>query len=160
SFAVGPLWRTTMATKNTKHDPLEAAKITGDRAAADAAALGATMPVNPAQPSPAVIAATTQQQPAPSTDGPVYAPGHVPPGQFVPPAEPPAPALSQDGPTIEEYIAAGYPADKYPPDGYAEKPSPGLTRHKAGGVIDPEWIEAARVAARARDDAEDARRRG
>lgn len=27
--------------------------------------------------------------------------------------------LRLDGPTVEEYVAAGYPADKYPPQGYA-----------------------------------------
>lgn len=32
-----------------------------------------------------------------------------------------------DGPTIEEWMKAGYPADRYPPFDYAEKPSPGLT---------------------------------
>jgi hypothetical protein len=31
--------------------------------------------------------------------------------------------LKQDGPTIEEFIAAGYSPDKYPPKGYASKSS-------------------------------------
>lgn len=29
--------------------------------------------------------------------------------------------LRQDGPTVEEFVAAGYPASKYPPAGYASK---------------------------------------
>lgn len=32
-----------------------------------------------------------------------------------------APALRDDGPTVEEFVKAGYPADKYPPAGYASK---------------------------------------
>lgn len=118
--------------KNAKHDPLEAAKITGDRAAADVAALGATMPVDPRFPAPA----------ATGDGGPVEA------GQFVQPPTTPETAekaLRDDGPTIEMFIAAGYHADDYPPRGYAEKPSPGLTRYKAGGPIDQEWIDAARA---------------
>lgn len=48
------------------------------------------------------------------------------------PAKPPEPprnaeGLRLDGPTLEMHVAAGYPADKYPPEGYASKPSPGLT---------------------------------
>lgn len=35
------------------------------------------------------------------------------------------------GPTFEEYIAAGYPADKYPPQGYAERDSEGLRAYRA-----------------------------
>lgn len=33
-----------------------------------------------------------------------------------------------DGPTLEEFVRAGYPAENYPPLGYAEKPSAGLTK--------------------------------
>ncbi len=29
-------------------------------------------------------------------------------------------ALRLDGPTLEEYVAAGYPAEQYPPKGYAK----------------------------------------
>jgi len=36
-----------------------------------------------------------------------------------------------DGPTLEEYVAAGYKAENYPPDGYAERPSAGLTEYRA-----------------------------
>ena len=112
--------------KPTKHDPLEAAKITTERAQADEAALGVTMPVDPTRP-PLV--------------------GEVPPGQFVPPPESgePATPLLEGGPTIEEWIASGYPAEKYPPSGYAEKPSSGLTLYKAGSPIPEDWIDAARA---------------
>ncbi len=33
--------------------------------------------------------------------------------------------LRQDGPTLEEFVAAGYAAENYPPKGYAAKPSLG-----------------------------------
>ena len=43
------------------------------------------------------------------------------------PPKAPAPAASSelrtDGPTLEEYVAAGYDAKTYPPKGYAAKPS-------------------------------------
>jgi len=32
-----------------------------------------------------------------------------------------APALRQDGPTVAEYVAAGYKASNYPPHGYASR---------------------------------------
>lgn len=32
--------------------------------------------------------------------------------------------LRDDGPTIAEFIAAGYPASKYPPEGYASRSTP------------------------------------
>ncbi|EHK56908.1 hypothetical protein [Allomesorhizobium alhagi] len=32
--------------------------------------------------------------------------------------------LRDDGPTIAEYVAAGYPASKYPPEGYASRSTP------------------------------------
>lgn len=35
-----------------------------------------------------------------------------------------APSLRQDGPTVEEYVAAGYKAAQYPPDGYASRSTP------------------------------------
>lgn len=37
--------------------------------------------------------------------------------------EAPAVALRDDGPTIAEYVSAGYPATAYPPQGYASKSS-------------------------------------
>jgi hypothetical protein len=41
------------------------------------------------------------------------------------PAEPPTntEGLRLDGPTLEEYVKAGYKAENYPPKGYAAKPS-------------------------------------
>ncbi|BEV43930.1 hypothetical protein [Afipia carboxidovorans] len=33
-------------------------------------------------------------------------------------------ALREDGPTVAEFVAAGYPADKYPPSGYASRSTP------------------------------------
>jgi hypothetical protein len=32
--------------------------------------------------------------------------------------------LKQDGPTVAEYVAAGYPASQYPPKGYASRSTP------------------------------------
>lgn len=43
--------------------------------------------------------------------------------------------LSNGGPTLEEYIAAGYKAEGYPPSGYAEKPSEGLTLYRTTGQL-------------------------
>ncbi|NGO50434.1 hypothetical protein [Allomesorhizobium camelthorni] len=34
------------------------------------------------------------------------------------------PALGDDGPTVAEYVAAGYLASKYPPEGYASRSTP------------------------------------
>jgi hypothetical protein len=55
----------------------------------------------------------------------------------------PAPSPSSDergpSPTIEQWVDAGYPAAKYPPDGYDEVPSPGLTRYRqTGSLAEPE----------------------
>ena len=36
------------------------------------------------------------------------------------------------GPTFEEWTAAGYAPEAYPPKGYPEKPSAGLTAYRAG----------------------------
>lgn len=36
------------------------------------------------------------------------------------------------GPTLEDFTAAGYPADAYPPHGYSEVSSPALDLYKAG----------------------------
>lgn len=41
------------------------------------------------------------------------------------------PTLWDDGPTLEEYVAAGYAEANYPPHGYAEKPSGGLDAYVA-----------------------------
>lgn len=40
------------------------------------------------------------------------------------------PAMS-NGPTLEEYVAAGYLAENYPPEGYAIRESPGLDAYRA-----------------------------
>jgi hypothetical protein len=39
--------------------------------------------------------------------------------------------LRLDGPTLEEWVKAGYPAENYPPETYAEKPSAGLTKFRS-----------------------------
>lgn len=39
--------------------------------------------------------------------------------------------LRTDGPTFEEWIAAGYTGDAYPPAGYAETPTEGLSAYRA-----------------------------
>lgn len=39
--------------------------------------------------------------------------------------------LRTDGPTLEDYVAAGYRAEDYPPPGYAEVPSEGLTAFRS-----------------------------
>lgn len=39
--------------------------------------------------------------------------------------------LQKNGPTLEKYLEQGYQAENYPPLGYAEVPSPALTKYKA-----------------------------
>lgn len=39
--------------------------------------------------------------------------------------------LLQNGPTLEEFVDAGYSQELYPPDGYAAKDSPGLAGYRA-----------------------------
>jgi hypothetical protein len=51
-----------------------------------------------------------------------------------------APPLPQ-GPTIEQWVGAGYPAAQYPPDGFAERPSPALTYFRETGIM-PELPKA------------------
>ena len=46
----------------------------------------------------------------------------------------PAP-LRDDGPTIEQYVLTGYKPETYPPVGYAERPSAGLTRYQTSGAV-------------------------
>ncbi|MBA2718926.1 MAG: hypothetical protein H0U52_06765 [Chloroflexi bacterium] len=38
--------------------------------------------------------------------------------------------LRADGPTFEEFVKSGYQPEMYPPVGYAEKPSKGLTKYR------------------------------
>ena len=79
----------------------------------------------------------------------------------------PAPQLNADGlklggPTLEAFIQAGYTADRYPPAGYAEVPSAGLTAHRKKLELAREeeargkaMAEAAEISARkAREEAE------
>lgn len=107
--------------KSSKLDPLEAAKITDEKAATDKASLGATMPVDPTRPT------------AP-----------VEPGMFVPPEKAPSPpALRTDGPSIEEWVGGGNDPAGYPPEGFAERPTSGLTLHKAGSPIPQDLVDQA-----------------
>ena len=46
--------------------------------------------------------------------------------------------LRLDGPTLEEYVAAGYKPETYPPQGYGEKPSPGLEAWRASVRVEGE----------------------
>lgn len=72
---------------------------------------------------------------APSpADGFEVAPGaRVEPGDLVAMGEDGKiePAIPRDdGPTFEEYVAAGYAPEAYPPRGWAEKDSPGLREYR------------------------------
>jgi hypothetical protein len=44
--------------------------------------------------------------------------------------------LRADGPTLEKWIEAGYQPGNYPPEGYSEVDSPGLTAYKAKVAAD------------------------
>ncbi len=61
----------------------------------------------------------------------------APPVAPVAPVTPPAPTgtLLAGGPTLEDYVAAGYDAATYPPQGYAEVPSPGLAAYRATATV-------------------------
>lgn len=52
----------------------------------------------------------------------------------VPPDDEP-PERREDGPTLEEYVAAGYLPANYPPGGYAEQASPALDHYRATGAM-------------------------
>lgn len=54
--------------------------------------------------------------------------------------------VRSDGPTIETWIATGYPATAYPPSGYVAIPSPGLTAFMETGEVPEELVAAARTA--------------
>lgn len=49
---------------------------------------------------------------------------------------PSEPQMRANGPTIEEWVAAGYTPENYPPMGYIERSSAGLERFRATGSID------------------------
>jgi hypothetical protein len=55
-----------------------------------------------------------------------------------------ASALRVDGPTVAEYVAAGYPASRYPPDGFAPRSTP---EEMAAAIADAEREAAAKPAA-------------
>lgn len=42
-----------------------------------------------------------------------------------------------DGPTLEAYVEAGYPKDKYPPRGFVAKPSPAWTQLQTERTLAP-----------------------
>jgi hypothetical protein len=46
-----------------------------------------------------------------------------------------AAVLRQDGPTFEEFLAAGHKPEAYPPAGYAEKPSAALEAFRKTGEL-------------------------
>lgn len=50
--------------------------------------------------------------------------------------------LRIDGPTLEEWEAAGYKAETYPPQEYAEKPSPRLDEYRAQQLVEREPVNA------------------
>lgn len=143
--------------KSAKMDPLEAAKVTDAKLRADAAALGETKPVNPASPPPVTQIASPPPipvAPAPTSDAPPAVDPLSAAAPIAPEKTEVAPPLRSDGPTIEVFVASGYEPEHYPPDGYAEVPSPGLTRFRAGSPIPEEWIEQARRELDAADAAE------
>lgn len=41
--------------------------------------------------------------------------------------------LKANGPTLEQFVSAGYAPEQYPPQGYAEVPSPALTKFRSTG---------------------------
>lgn len=54
-----------------------------------------------------------------------------------------ADGLRLDGPTVEEWVAAGYLARVYPPNGYRMRKSPGLTKlqNELVEMDEKEWTE-------------------
>lgn len=55
-------------------------------------------------------------------------------------------ALRADGPTFEEYVAAGYKPENYPPEGYAAVRSPGFEEYQAMRESEAAQEEAAQDA--------------
>lgn len=60
---------------------------------------------------------------------------------------PPPPPLRYDGPTLEAFVEAGYKPEHYPPEGFAERDSPGLRDYRATVKKDRLAEAQARVAA-------------
>lgn len=57
--------------------------------------------------------------------------------------------LRTDGPTLAQYVAAGYPAASYPPHGYAKRDeqtysSPGAHKPRVGPSLKPVSVATAR----------------
>jgi hypothetical protein len=65
-----------------------------------------------------------------------------------------AEGLKLGGPTLERFMEAGYPADRYPPLGWAEVPSAGLTAYRKQVADDAARAEAEAVEKQAADDKE------
>lgn len=59
-----------------------------------------------------------------------------------------AEGLRTDGPTLAEYVAEGYKAESYPPEGFAVKPAPVMTPRKVPAPINAGKTDALSVAAR------------
>lgn len=60
----------------------------------------------------------------------------------------------KSSPTIEQFVAAGYAADKYPPEGFDLVESPGLKAYRETGTVPPELVEVERKKRQAKAEAE------
>ncbi len=66
------------------------------------------------------------------------------------PASGDAEKLQEDGPTVAEYVAAGYPATNYPPQGYASRSTPeeigqAVTAQEAKAKLEQDAAEKAKL---------------
>lgn len=61
-----------------------------------------------------------------------------------PPIAMDAETVRTDGPTLEEYVGSGRKPEDYPPEGYAERDSPGLRKLRARQAHDT-WIAGGKV---------------
>ena len=61
-------------------------------------------------------------------------------GQFVPPSNV---TLREDGPTVEEYVQAGYDPKNYPPQGYASRSTPEEIAAAIGKAAPPAPVQMA-----------------
>lgn len=131
---------TTEKPKAADKDKPKPAAATGDQGAAGSGeAAAASEPTAPAS-EPAAAGAVQSEEAATveaDDEGDIK-------------ADPPeaSGALQDGGPTLEEYVAAGYKAENYPPKGFKPVPSDGLTRYQAGAG-------AAGAAAATVEDADD-----